>query len=69
MLSGVCSGRCDGLLDFEITVDGVFGPQVEAAVKFFQEGPGPVVDGTDDNGSCRPWICCGCMNVRLRVYR
>src|ERR1700752_4820068 len=31
--------------DFGITVDGVFGPQVEAAVKFFQEGSGLVVDG------------------------
>src|SRR5260370_37346358 len=31
--------------DFGITVDGVFGPQVEAAVKSFQEGSGLVVDG------------------------
>jgi peptidoglycan hydrolase-like protein with peptidoglycan-binding domain len=31
--------------DLGITVDGVFGPQTEAAVKSFQEGAGLVVDG------------------------
>ena len=31
--------------DLGISVDGVFGPQLEAAVKFFQEGSGLVVDG------------------------
>jgi peptidoglycan hydrolase-like protein with peptidoglycan-binding domain len=31
--------------DLAITVDGVFGPQLEAAVKSFQEGTGLVVDG------------------------
>ena len=31
--------------DLGISVDGVFGPQLEAAVKSFQEGSGLVVDG------------------------
>jgi peptidoglycan hydrolase-like protein with peptidoglycan-binding domain len=31
--------------DLGISVDGVFGPQLEAAVKSFQEGAGLVVDG------------------------
>ena len=31
--------------DLGINVDGVFGPQLEAAVKSFQEGAGLVADG------------------------
>ena len=31
--------------DLGITVDGVFGPQTEAAIKSFQEGAGLVIDG------------------------
>jgi peptidoglycan hydrolase-like protein with peptidoglycan-binding domain len=34
--------------DLALTVDGIFGPQVEAAVKNFQQGAGLVVSGTVD---------------------
>ena len=31
--------------NLSLSVDGVFGPQLEAAVKDFQQGAGPAVDG------------------------
>jgi peptidoglycan hydrolase-like protein with peptidoglycan-binding domain len=31
--------------DFEVTIDGIFGPQLEARVKLFQEGSGIAADG------------------------
>jgi len=31
--------------DFEVTIDGIFGPRLEARVKLFQEGSGLAVDG------------------------
>jgi hypothetical protein len=49
--------------DFGITVDGGFGPQVEAAVKFFQEGSGLVVDGIVGSMTWNALPDCGPMPV------
>ena len=39
------SARCGGTPDLGLTVDGVFGPKVETAIKQFQQDAGLTVDG------------------------
>ena len=42
---GGCSERCGARPNPTLPVDGVFGPQLEAAVKDFQQGAGLAADG------------------------